>query len=109
MARCVCGSTIERLEGTETWIREGTTSADGLAGEVHCRQAASNIHWPVCMVVVSEVVLADHPHLLPGEWGWCDWCSTPAAYQVGNDLACREHVGPMAAVHIERQGPQTVA
>lgn len=96
MARCkylACRQVIVRLEGTDTWVREGTITADGMAGEVYCTTAPEQIHEPLIAVTVEL-----HPghYDRAADWAWCEWdgsCGRPAWYLVAGDrTACDDHV-----------------
>jgi hypothetical protein len=94
MARCKytgCRGTIERLIGTDTWVREGTVSPDGMAGDTLCVGGGSdNIHMPIVPVTIET-----HPGDTRGDATWCDWgpCIDPALYLVdGDDATCAEHL-----------------
>jgi hypothetical protein len=94
MARCKytgCRTLIERLEGTDTFVREGTVSLDGMAGDTLCRGGGSdNIHAPIVPVVVEA-----HPGDIMGDKPWCDFgsCIEPAEWLVDGEASpCNEHL-----------------
>lgn len=89
MAVCsACRATLERLEGTDTWVREGTVAPDGMAGEVYCSPAPEQIHTPARMGLLEWV--ADDTELCV----FCAWPeSSTVVLRIGLALTvCQEHI-----------------
>lgn len=94
MARCQsCRYIIERLEGTETWVKQGTIDVTGMSGQAECEPSPTGEHVPAKMTTIERILINeddDAPHRVPE----CRWCAWPvvAEFYIGGEPVCLWHL-----------------
>lgn len=94
MALCRdCRAHIKRLEGTDTWVVEGSVSPDGMAGEAWCATAPDGLHIAARQTTIEAARSGD----------LCEYCAwdVEAVYLIGGTMTCGDHAPRALSLHTD--------